>query len=170
MKKLFLYKSLLMIICLLGTAACGDGKKKEEALIGKSDEKTQLITVDTMVLTKRSFQKQIACNGKLRAVVKSDLAFNSSGIITAIHIRNGDRVAKGTTLAVLNTKEAEIELRKSRRAMTKANIDLVDKLIGQGYTADTTAVPTAILQNMKASSGYESAMDQLEAAERQLAN
>ncbi len=45
--------------------------------------------------------------------------------------------------------------------MTKANIDLVDKLIGQGYTADTTAVPTAILQNMKASSGYESAMDQL---------
>ena len=37
MKKLFLYKSLLMIICLLGAAACGDGKKKEEALIGKSD-------------------------------------------------------------------------------------------------------------------------------------
>ena len=170
MKKLFLYKSLLMIICLLGAAACGDGKKIEEALIGKSDEKTQLITVDTMVLTKRSFQKQIVCNGKLRAVVKSDLAFNGSGIITAIHIRNGDRVAKGMTLAVLNTKEAEIELRKSRRAMTKANIDLVDKLIGQGYTADTTAVPTAILQNMKASSGYESAMDQLEAAERQLAN
>lgn len=102
--------------------------------------------------------------------MKSDLAFNGSGIITAIHIRNGDRVAKGMTLAVLNTKEAEIELRKSRRAMTKANIDLVDKLIGQGYTADTTAVPTAILQNMKASSGYESAMDQLEAAERQLAN
>ena len=166
MKKLFLYKSLLMIICLLGAAACGDGKKKEEALIGKSDEKRQLITVDTMVLTKRSFQKQIVCNGKLRAVVKSDLAFNGSGIITAIHIRNGDRVAKGMTLAVLNTKEAEIELRKSRRAMTKANIDLVDKLIGQGYTADTTAVPTAILQNMKASSGYESAMDQLEAAER----
>ena len=32
MKKLFLYKSLLMIICLLGAAACGDGKKKEEAL------------------------------------------------------------------------------------------------------------------------------------------
>ena len=70
MKKLFLYKSLLMIICLLGTAACGDGKKKEEALIGKSDEKTQLITVDTMVLTKRSFQKQIACTGKLRSSEK----------------------------------------------------------------------------------------------------
>lgn len=30
MKKLFLYKSLLMIICLLGTAACGDGKKKKK--------------------------------------------------------------------------------------------------------------------------------------------
>lgn len=170
MKKFFQYKSLLIIIGLLGVTACGDGKKKNEESIGKSNEKTQSVTVDTLVLAKRSFQKQIVCNGKLRAVVKSDLAFNGSGIITAINVRNGDRVSKGMTLASLDTKEAEIELRKSRRAMTKANIDLVDKLIGQGYTADTTAVPTAILQNMKASSGYDSSMDQLEAAERQLAN
>ena len=146
MKKFALYKSLLIIICLLGVTACGDGKKKEEVSIGKSNEKTQLITVDTLVLKKRSFQKQIVCNGKLRAVVKSDLAFNGSGTITAIHIHNGDRINKGMTLAVLDTKEAEIELRKSRRAMAKANIDLVDKLIGQGYTADTTAVPPTILQ------------------------
>lgn len=95
MKKLFLYKSLLMIICLLGAAACGDGKKKEEALIGKSDEKN---TVDYCrydgINQTGSFQKQIVCNGKLRAVVKSDLAFRVR-VITAIHIRNGDRVAKG---------------------------------------------------------------------------
>lgn len=169
MKKYPLYKSLFIIVCLLGAIACSDSKKKEEAAMGKSDEKTQLMTVDTLVLTKQSFQKQIVCNGKLRAVVKSELAFNGSGTITAIHIRNGDRVNKGMTLAVLDTKEAEIELKKNRRAMTKANIDLVDKLIGLGYTADTTAVPSAILQNMKASSGYESAMDQLEAAERRLA-
>lgn len=101
--------------------------------------------------------------------MKSDLALRFGDYYRHSYTQR-DRVAKGMTLAVLNTKEAEIELRKSRRAMTKANIDLVDKLIGQGYTADTTAVPTAILQNMKASSGYESAMDQLEAAERQLAN
>ena len=170
MKNIFSYKSILIIICLLGAMACGDSKKKEEASISKSNEKTQLITVDTLVLTKRSFQKQIVCNGKLRAVIKSDLAFNGSGTITAIHIRNGDRINKGMTLAVLDTKEAETELQKNRRAMAKANIDLVDKLIGQGYTADTTAVPTVILQNMKATSGYENAMDQLAAAERQLAN
>lgn len=170
MKNIFIYKSILIICCLLGAMACADSKKKEEASISKSNEKTQLITVDTMVLTKRSFQKQIVCNGKLRAVVKSDLAFNGSGTITAINIRNGDRISKGMTLAVLDTKEAEIELRKSRRAMAKANIDLVDKLIGQGYTADTTAVPTVILQNMKATSGYENTMDQLATAERQLAN
>lgn len=45
MKKFALYKSLLIIICLLGVTACGDGKKKEEVSIGKSNEKTQLITV-----------------------------------------------------------------------------------------------------------------------------
>ena len=50
-------------------------------------------------------------------------------------------------------KEAQVELEKSYRAMEKANIDLQDKLIGQGYSADTTGIPTAILRNVKISSG-----------------
>ena len=61
-------------------------------------------------------------------------------------------------------KEAQVELEKSYRAMEKANIDLQDKLIGQGYSADTTGIPTAILRNVKISSGYDNAIDQLEAA------
>ena len=75
MKKLFLYKSLLMIICLLGAAACGDGKKKEEALIGKSDEKTQLITVDTM---EKTFIVLMTKNCPHFAVGASDLSFSNS--------------------------------------------------------------------------------------------
>ena len=54
--------------------------------------------------------------------------------------------------------------------MEKANIDLQDKLIGQGYSSDTTGIPTAILRNVKISSGYDNAIDQLEAAKRRLAS
>lgn len=164
------YTSLLLIVALLGAVACGNEKKKDEKEIGKSEELRRLIMVDTMLLKKRTFQKQIVCNGKLRAVQKSDLNFDGAGVITEINGANGDYVNKGTVLAALDNKEAMIELEKSRRTMEKADIDLQDKLIGQGYTADTSAVPTAILRNVKISSGYVNAVDQLEAAKRRLAS
>ena len=166
--KMNLYRSLLLSVIVSGVIACGNEKKKDEKEIGKSEGQSQLITVDTLVLKKRTFQKQIVCNGKLRAVFKSDLSFDGTGVITAINEVNGGYVKKGAVLATLDNKEAMVELEKSRRAMEKANIDLQDKLIGQGYSADTTAVPATILRNMKISSGYDNAVDQLEAAKRRL--
>ena len=163
-----LYKSLLLSVVVLGAIACGNEKKKDEKEIGKSEGQSPLIMVDTLVLKKRTFQKQIVCNGKLRAVFKSDLSFDGTGVITAINGSNGGYVEKGEVLATLDMKEAQVELEKSYRAMEKANIDLQDKLIGQGYSADTAGVPTAILRNVKISSGYDNAIDQLEAAKRRL--
>ncbi len=165
-----LYRSLLLSVIVLGAIACGNEKKKDEKEIGKSESQSPLITVDTLVLKKRTFQKQIVCNGKLRAVFKSDLSFDGTGVITAINGSNGGYVKKGSVLATLDNKEALVELEKSRRAMEKANIDLQDKLIGQGYSSDTTGIPTAILRNVKISSGYDNAIDQLEAAKRRLAS
>ena len=165
-----LYRSLLLSVIVLGAIACGNEKKKDEKEIGKSESQSPLITVDTLVLKKRTFQKQIVCNGKLRAVFKSDLSFDGTGVITAINGSNGGYVKKGEVLATLDMKEAQVELEKSYRAMEKANIDLQDKLIGQGYSADTTGIPTAILRNVKISSGYDNAIDQLEAAKRRLAS
>ena len=144
-----LYRSLLLSVIVLGAIACGNEKKKDEKEIGKSESQSPLITVDTLVLKKRTFQKQIVCNGKLRAVFKSDLSFDGTGVITAINGSNGGYVKKGEVLATLDMKEAQVELEKSYRAMEKANIDLQDKLIGQGYSADTTGIPTAILRNVK---------------------
>ena len=155
-----LYRSLLLSVIVLGAIACGNEKKKDEKEIGKSESQSPLITVDTLVLKKRTFQKQIVCNGKLRAVFKSDLSFDGTGVITAINGSNGGYVKKGEVLATLDMKEAQVELEKSYRAMEKANIDLQDKLIGQGYSADTTGIPTAILRNVKISSGYDNAIDQ----------
>lgn len=168
--KVNLYKSLLLVVAVLGVTACENGKKKEETSVGKSERQNQLKMVDTLVLKKRTFQKQIVCNGKLRAVLKSDLSFDATGVITAINGVNGGYVKKGAVLATLDDKEAVVELKKSRRTMEKADIDLLDKLIGQGYSEDTTKVPAPLLRNMKIASGYDNAVDQLEAAKRRLAS
>ena len=53
-----LYRSLLLSVIVLGAIACGNEKKKDEKEIGKSESQSPLITVDTLVLKKRTFQKQ----------------------------------------------------------------------------------------------------------------
>ena len=118
--KMNLYRSLLLSVIVLGAIACGNEKKKDEKEIGKSESQSPLITVDTLVLKKRTFQKQIVCNGKLRAVFKSDLSFDGTGVITAINGSNGGYVKKGEVLATLDMKEAQVELEKSYRAMELA--------------------------------------------------
>ncbi len=154
----------ISLMTLLAITSCGGASKEKSSTTVKRE--TVKLNVDTIALTKRTFNKQIVCNGKLRANQKSELAFATTGTISTIEVKSGDYVESGKLLASLDTEDATIALNKSLRSMEKARIDLVDKLIGQGYDADTTVVPKVILDNAKHSSGYTTAEDDLFAAER----
>lgn len=157
-----------LVIGLL-VSSCGESKKeKKETDMTKTQHEQVVNYVDTVVLSKRVFNKQIVCNGKLRAVAKSDIVFATSGTVAAIKAFNGTVVHNGDLLASLDTKDADIEMARARGQMDKANIDLIDKLIGQGYDADTTNVPAAIMKSVKITSGYNNALEALQSAERKL--
>ncbi len=159
----------ILCLCLL-FCACSGGSQSESNTSNKVERTQAAIYVDTMHLTRCTFNKQIVCNGKLRAVMKSDLAFDVTGKISSINVKNGEYIQEGSLIAQLDTEEAEIQLTQSRRALEKANIDLVDKLIGQGYDADvdTTSVAKMVMDNARHTSGHNTAMDDLEAAQRAL--
>ncbi len=161
-------KLIYALLTLVAFTSCAGSKTKTEENNTKSKEQSAAIYVDTMHLQRQTFNKQIVCNGKLRAVTKSEIAFPTSGTISAINIKNGDRVSKCVLLSLLDTLEATIELQKAQRSMEKAQLDLTDKLIGQGYGADSVEVPEAIMNNAKHSSGYNTAVDDLQASERAL--
>lgn len=124
--------------------------------------------VDTIRLTKRTFNKQIVCNGKLRAIEKSDLTFATSGIIAEVKVVNGTNVKKGDLLASLETKEALLEVKRAEGRMEKAVFELKDKLIGQGFGIDTSGVPAETMNIVKITSGYNDAKELLETAGRRL--
>lgn len=159
-----------IILTLLVAISCGGNQSKQSADNAKSSEQSAAIYVDTIHLQRQTFNKQIVCNGKLRAVRKSEIAFPlAGGTITTINIKNGDRAVRGALLATLDTKLAVIEKEKAQLSMDKARLDLTDKLIGQGYGSDTLEVPKAIMDNAKHSSGYNTALYDLQSAERTLA-
>lgn len=160
----------LLVAALLVSSCGGSDKEKKETDMSKTQHEQVVNYVDTVILSKRVFNKQIVCNGKLRAVAKSDVVFATSGTIAAVRAFNGTIVRKGDLLASLDTKDADIEVARAVSQMDKANIDLLDKLIGQGYDADTTLVPAAIMKSVRITSGYNSALEALQGAERKLAD
>ncbi len=157
----------LTISLLAGS--CASKEPENQSNEQKSQKSESVIYVDTLALIKQTFNKQIICNGKLRAVKRSEIVIPVAGVFSKIDISNGKWVQKGQQLAVIDTEDAQIELSKSMRAMEKAHIDLMDKLIGQGYDGiDTVGIPKIVMDNAKHSSGYSSAQDNLLQAQRKL--
>lgn len=124
--------------------------------------------VDTMTLHVTPFDKQIVCNGRLRAKAKSDLTFLSQGVTTEIFVHEGQRVTKGTLIASLDKRERTREVEKAEHEVYRAKVELTDKLIGLGYDADMKDVPADVMQRAEVTSGYYSAKYQLQSAKTAL--
>jgi hypothetical protein len=123
--------------------------------------------VDTMVLHQTEFNKQIVCNGRLRAKAKSELNFKGLGIIAAVFVKEGQRVGKGALIASLDKQEQLRELEKAEHELKRAEVELTDKLIGLGYNS-IDSVPADVRQRAEVMSGYYSAKYELQSAKTAL--
>lgn len=128
-----------------------------------------VIEVDTMVLRRQTFQKQVLCNGKLRAIRRAELICPKNGeILQSVNVKNGQHVSVGTVLAIADTRERKDALEKAKHDLEKAKVELQDKLIGLGYDGNTANVPTEVLHRVEVTSGYYSAKFALRSAEQAL--
>ncbi|MCF0195675.1 MAG: efflux RND transporter periplasmic adaptor subunit [Bacteroidaceae bacterium] len=148
-----------------------DGKQGEEGSEQSGMEMHQQqmseTYVDTMTLRRTSFNKQIVCNGRLRAQAKSELNFTSQGVIADVRVCEGQRVAKGTLIATLDKTEKLREVKKAEHELERAKVELTDKLIGLGYD-DWQSVPADVMQRAEVTTGYYSAKYQLQTAKKAL--
>ena len=66
----------------------------------------------------------IRATGRIRAVHEAKLAFKITGLVKAIHVDVGDRVAKGQVLAELDAKEINSQTIQARANVDKAKRDV----------------------------------------------
>lgn len=158
------YKIALIQAALMALVACGSKPSNKEEAWEKHEQTMSETYVDTMTLRVSSFDRQILCNGRLRGIAKSDLAFQTQGVTTKIFVREGQRVAKGTLIASLDKRERTREIEKAEHELYRAKVELTDKLIGLGYDADMQHVPADVMQRAEVMSGYYSAKYQLQSA------
>lgn len=157
-----------MVILVLSCSPKGD--KEAEIDAAKASFTAEKNLVDTAILKRTSFNRQIVTNGKLRAVKKSDLLFKAQGIISKIVVKNGSYVKKDQEIAMLDPKAAQLKLLQTQERMEKANLDFADKLIGYGYGRDTAMVPTDLLRVIKIQSGYNQSVNDLKQSQEDLEN
>lgn len=158
---------IFAIICI-GFCSCNNKKTEQPNNIEMHQQTMSETYVDTMTLRTSTFDKQIVCNGRLRARAKSELDFVTQGVTTDIFVKEGMRVAKGDLIASLDKRERVREVEKAEKEQERAKVELIDKLIGLGYDATMKGVPEDVLKRAEVTSGYFTAKFQLQSARKAL--
>lgn len=91
--KLFISSLLLLPACSGQKTDAGDGDDKSRLTSDSVGEKIAEVTV--MELKPGVFSHEIVSNGRLVAREKVDVNFQTPGVISAIYVKNGQRVTKG---------------------------------------------------------------------------
>ena len=160
-------KYLIAAFALLAACTSNKEENKDGSEMEMHQQQMSETYVDTMVLHQTEFNKQIVCNGRLRAKAKSELNFNGQGIIAEVFVREGQHIGKGKLIATLDKQDRQRELEKAEHELRRAKVELTDKLIGLGYN-DMNTVPADVMERAEVMSGYYSANFQLQSAKKAL--
>lgn len=159
---------LFLIFIFVGLFSCKT-KTQDESKVAHDALPEEKNRVETIVLQRQDFTREIISNGKLAAILKAELYFHNPGVIQSINVKNGQSVAKGAELARLQSDDYRFALEKAKVAMEKAEIDRLDALLSMGDKEGDKNVPPSHLKIANIRSGYDQVKIQLEEAQRNLA-
>lgn len=125
--------------------------------------------IETMVLSEKTFYKELASNGKAVAQHSAELHFGTSGRIAHIWVKNGEYVHKGQRIAQIDSYRLEHLLAQAKNNMLQSKLDFLDILIGRGYSIDTLSdIPVEEIELAQIKSGYNKFVIAYEMAEKDL--
>lgn len=169
-----LYLPLILTICL---AACtGNDKTRQqdednEPAAKVSAEPSKITEVTVIDLQPSDFNHEVVSNGHVTGHNRADLFFPSGeNLITEVYVKNGQSVSKGQRIAALDTYKLRADAERAKNTLDKAELELKDALIGQGYDPDNlNVIPADVMKLARLRSGYAEAETNLAEAEHKLA-
>jgi RND family efflux transporter MFP subunit len=130
--------------------------------------------VQTVILRTVDFEHELVSNGRIATGQQAELRFlaqTADNVPVRVFVKNGDRVPAGAAIAMMDTFQLSNSYRQAEDNLQKAQLELQDVLIGQGYAAsDSNSVPPEVMQLAKIRSGYSSAKIQYDLARYNLDN
>ena len=170
-------KKLACSLIAMTLVCCGQKDNKKG---GEEEKSVQTVLptdeaeVTTETLRTIDFEHELVSNGRISAQQVAELQFasmSSGNVPTNIFVKNGDRVAAGDAIAMLDTFLLSNNYKQATDNLQKAYLDLQDVLIGQGFSiADSASIPKDMLELAYIRSGYSNAKTQYELAKYNLGN
>jgi RND family efflux transporter MFP subunit len=158
-------KLIIPLFLILWLLSCSNIERKAATDSEKRQYTEQHNPVDTIVLQKGTFRKELVNNGKLVALRKSELQFRVGEQLEKLNFRNGDAVKAGQIIADLNPFTYRQQLGNAQIQLKKTRLEMQNVLIGQGYnTMDSTLIPPHIYEMAAVRSGFAEALQGLETA------
>lgn len=166
------YKIIGVLVVAVLVCSCKSKKDSKDAVQdetemarGKYDKEKNEVTV--VPLERKTFNKQLVCNGRLEAQSKVTVQFATQGTVAQIDVRDGQKVQKGQILASLDKDQPKRQLEQARISFSKAEMTLADRLLDYNYTlADTASIPADQKRKIYINTGFIDARMALENAER----
>ena len=141
---------------LVGALACVACNSVQESgtEAAKGTFVEEKVVVDTMMLKKSVFYKEIAGTGVAKAARRAEIAFDESGgVVEKVYVKNGDYVGLGAPIAKLDERALLMKVDNAKESLERAKLDFYDKVIGYGYGRDTSHLPKELLEVAKVRSG-----------------
>lgn len=158
-------KLIIPFFLILVLLSCSNTEKKTAKDAEKRQYTEQQNPVDTIILQKETFRKELVNNGKLVALRKSELQFRVGEQLETLNIRNGDAVKAGQIIAELTPFTYRQQVANAQIQLKRNRLEMQNLLIGQGYnTMDSTAIPPHIYEMASIKSGYAEAVQSMKTA------
>lgn len=160
---LIIMAATLLAGCRGGSSPVQDAPVDEPAVQTAPQQDLPAVSLSTM--------------GKVVAVRRADLSFDTALPIARVYVHNGQRVRRGQELAQLDpfklrnaVEQQRNQVEQAQLQLEQARLQMQDVIITQGYDPDKPAsVPESVRHNADVKSGYALSQRSLEAARTQLA-
>ncbi len=100
-----------------GAAACGGGQGSES---GRETKPTVVSGVRTEEVVESKIQDRYTASGTVRSKTSSDLSAKVMGVVTAVRVREGERVRAGQVLVEIENQDARALLGKAQAGLREA--------------------------------------------------
>jgi multidrug efflux system membrane fusion protein len=128
----YIYVSLSALLLGIGLTACGGSNAATEAA-APSPAPVRVATA-----APAEFLSQIRTVGRVEPDRTYVLAFKTPGVVSALHVQEGDVVRKGQVLAELDPRDVNAQLRQAQEAADKADRELarIRQLHAKSFASD----------------------------------
>lgn len=165
---------LLLGVILIMALLCSSGCGKEEA----QKEADNRLTVETAAVIQESIHKEVTYSGSLKGADEAMLYPKVAARVVAIHLQEGDRVAKGQAIISLDSTDydtqaaiAEAALAQAESAYENANTNVErTRLLHQEGAVSDQQLEQAEMGLVQANSALEQAQAGVQSARNLLSN